>query len=545
MSELSKLKQQIRNLETTYNNQKNRAIKFEKLYKEEKQKNLEKDEIIKELKQSQETNKQTIEEYLRMIFHKKSKKKNNESNCNCDSKCSWDCNEAEWNKDNWNSNNNEWSDNKTEEVVIDKPKRDKESYQKPEPSEDEVTDKFEYKIKKCFECWEKLVDLKKYTRFIEDIDAAFILERSIKTIIKEIIWSWYCKKCKKYRSVKPISKIPVVYWENIRMFINFQITIMRMEYSITQKFLEIIYGIEISEWEIRNILAREAFILTAEYERIRERITSQLWVHFDETWWIVQKDKESKYAWIMTWTETRDALFEIWISRWWWAVKLLAQNIKENEEDMKNKTQDDKITRFIWISDWYWWYTNKFEIHWLCWAHPNRKLRDLKESKSLNDEKLERCIITYEEFKKLYSKVRNEIKKEEVRIEKWNSSNEEEKEKLKNKLMNKLLKITKIHKNDPKKLITYKDTITKYIEKYFVCILIPWIPADNNKAERGVRHLVLKRRTSHWSITTESAKFMSINYSVLLSLYWKSHRNFFEKYKRIRDASLIGIEPEE
>ena len=536
MSELSKLKQRIRNLETTYNNQKNRSLRFEKLYKEEKQKNLEKDKLIEKLRQEQETNKQTIEEYLRMIFHKKFKNKSNCSDCSSDSKSNWNCNDKEWNKKNWNNNENEWKN---------KPKRDSESYQKPEPKEEEVTDKFEYKIGNCFECWEKLIDLKKYIRFIEDIDAAFILERSIKTITKEIIWSWYCKKCRKYRSKKPISKIPIVFWENIRMFINFQITIMKMEYSITQKFLEIVYGIQISEWEIRNILAKEALLLNPEYERIRKRITSQLWVHFDETSWIVQKNKESKYAWMMTWTETKDALFEIWISRWGWAVKLLAQNIKENEDDKKNKTQDDKITKFVWISDWYWWYTNKFEKHWLCWAHPNRKLRDLSESKSLDNEKLERCKITYDEFSKLYSKVRHEIKKEYMRIKKEKPSNKEKLEKLKNRLINKLIKITKIHKNDPKKLVTYKKTITKYIEKYFVCILIPWIPADNNKAERGLRHLVLKRRTSHWSISNESARFMSVNYSVLLSLYWKSYRHFFEKYKRIRDASLIWIEPEE
>jgi hypothetical protein len=77
MSELSKLKQRIRNLETTYNNQKNRALRFEKLYKKEEQKNQEKDKQIKELRQELETNKQTIEEYMRMIFHKKSKNKNN------------------------------------------------------------------------------------------------------------------------------------------------------------------------------------------------------------------------------------------------------------------------------------------------------------------------------------------------------------------------------------------------------------------------------------------------------------------------------------
>lgn len=521
MSEISQLKQKIRNLETTYNNQKNRALKFEKLYKEEKQSSLEKDEIIKGLKQKEETNKQTIEEYQRMLFHKKSKwtKKDKENNSNSE-----------------NTND----DKKDKE----KKKRDSDSYQKKEPSDNEVTHKNEYKICNCPECWDKLVDQKEYIRFVEDLKNGFVSERRDKTVIKEIIWSWFCKKCRKYRSRKPISKIKVTYWENIRMFINFQITIVKMEYSIVKTFLKIIYGIEISEGEIRNILAREALLLTPEYEKIRKRITSQKWVHFDETWWLVQQNNDTKYAWLMTWTESSDALVDLWLNRGWWAVKMLAQNINENIDEKENKTENDLITEFVWISDWYWWYTNKFENHQLCWAHPNRKLRDLSESKSLDKEKLERCIITYEEFSKLYSTLRCEIKKEDSRIEKWSPSNQEELQKLSDKLMKKFIKITKIHKNDPKKLITYKESLARYKEKYFVCILIPWIPADNNKAERSLRHIVLKRRTSHWSITNESARFMSINFSVLLSMYWKSHYEFFSNYKIIRDASLLSIDPE-
>jgi hypothetical protein len=54
------------------------------------------------------------------------------------------------------------------------------------------------------------------------------------------------------------------------MFINFQIVVVKMEYSIVQKFLEMIYGIEISSWEIRNILEKESTILTPEYESMRE-----------------------------------------------------------------------------------------------------------------------------------------------------------------------------------------------------------------------------------------------------------------------------------
>jgi hypothetical protein len=44
---------------------------------------------------------------------------------------------------------------------------------------------------------------------------------------------------------------------------------------------------------------------------------------------------------------------------------------------------------------------------------------------------------------------------------------------LKEKLLKEFLKITKIHKNDPKKLVTYKESLAKYCDKYFVCILYP------------------------------------------------------------------------
>jgi len=42
-----------------------------------------------------------------------------------------------------------------------------------------------------------------------------------------------------------------------------------------QNFLKIMYGIDISEGEIKNILAKEAEILRPEYERLRKTITSQ------------------------------------------------------------------------------------------------------------------------------------------------------------------------------------------------------------------------------------------------------------------------------
>ena len=263
-------------------------------------------------------------------------------------------------------------------------------------------------------------------------------------------------------------------------------------------------------------------------------------------WWnrLVRQDDSKdvwNYAWCMTWTETEDVLFDIWLSRWWWAVKRLAKNIKENEKERREKKIEEKIIEFVWISDNYWWYTNKFENHQLCWAHPDRKLRDLSESKSLDENKKKQAEKTSKAFSKLYKELREEIKKEEERIKKQIPSTEKEREKLKEKLKSKLSNIIKVHKEDPKKLVTYKTTIAKYIDKYFVCILIPWIPADNNKAERALRHLVLKRKMSNGSVNKSSAEFMSINYSVLLSMYWKCPRNLFSSYKIVRDAYVNQV----
>lgn len=126
------------------------------------------------------------------------------------------------------------------------------------------------------------------------------------------------------------------------------------------------------------------------------------------------------------------------------------------------------MIKFVGISDGYGAYTNAFEIHQLCWAHPHRKFRDLSESKTLERENLHRCKITYEEFGKLYERIRDEMKKEMEQ-----PTNDIQRGKLKEELMERFEEITIIHSDDPVKLITYKTTLLKNKEKYFVCILVP------------------------------------------------------------------------
>jgi hypothetical protein len=62
-------------------------------------------------------------------------------------------------------------------------------------------------------------------------------------------------------------------------------------------------------------------------------------------------------------------------------------------------------------------------------------------------------------------------------------------------------KVFMVHKNDPQKLKTYKETALKECEKYFTCLEYKGIPCDNNKAERVLRPIVLKRKNCFGSKT--------------------------------------------
>jgi len=59
---------------------------------------------------------------------------------------------------------------------------------------------------------------------------------------------------------------------------------------------------------------------------------------------------------------------------------------------------------------------------------------------------------------------------------------------------------------------------------------IEGIPMENNKAERSLRPLVIKRKTSFGSKTGKGAENLAILFSFIMSLWWKRPDNFFSAY---------------
>jgi len=475
---------------------------------------------ISSLRNELEKVKLMLEDFRKMLFGAKKKDKN---------------------KDNDNSDNNKINHNGRD-------KRSTSSYQRSKPKPEEITDTQKHTIDCCPDCGTELTRLKIIERFIEDILPMKEWFRVLKKVTRLLITTGYCKNCKKRKEAKPIPKSVVSIGDNVKKFLVFSNVVLQLSYEQIADLLTGTIHFDISDGEIANVLEKESGDLKPEFERIKQSIRGQPGSHFDETTWnilqheylskkqrhknnhgnnydnnpnennsfIDEKEKSNygNYAWVMTGIENTDAIFQLGRNRGMKNINTLAGDDYDG----------------VGISDDYNGYKNTFAEgkHALCWAHPHRKIRDIKDSDQLSSSTKEHCEEVYNEFAKLYAEVR------EICARPFEKS---ERLKEKERLIPIFKNIATPYEKDPEKIKKIKARLLEQMDCYFTCIIEPNIPPDNNKAERAIRHLVIKRKkTSGGSKSKKGADVMSILYSVVLSLWRRNKENFFNAY----DEALVG-----
>lgn len=389
----------------------------------------------------------------------------------------------------------------------DRKPRSPHSYHRPVPLDSEVTGAQEYPIQQCPDCGSPLHKKRTKVFYVEDIILA-TAEKPLKEVIRHIVEQGYCSSCKKWRSAVPLPTARVILGPRVRLYLTTLAILIRCSFEQIRTLLNIQYGYSISDGEIAYILRNEALLLRPEYEALKERIRGQIGNHYDETSWPVQDAGETRFAWVMTGTETPEAVFLVGRSRG-----------KGNALELKGDSTA------VGISDDYGGYRTLFDVRQLCWAHPKRKFRDLAQSQTLSEEKRQSCISVSERFSTLYRNLRT------ILGTPFDQSGRQEAVTL---FKRQLTKLAIPHGADPQKLLTLKESLNKNIPSYLTCLTVPGIPPDNNKAERALRHLVLKRKISFGSRTERGAETTGILASVLLSLWWKQPRNFFADYGALR-----------
>ena len=375
-----------------------------------------------------------------------------------------------------------------------KKERDACSYQRPIPTK--ITKTESHSVEQCSDCGGELHQKSTRVFFEEDIPLPIR-----KTVIKHFVEIGYCAVCRRQSSGYPIPSKKAVLGENVRKYVCVLSIANRLSHTQIQECLKDVFDLAISIGEIGNILQTEANHLRPEYQALKESVLTQTGTHYDETGWKVQKEEQGRFAWVATGTDNNDTLFSLGRSRG-----------KGNIEDIgKGK---------VGISDDYGAYRNAFAEHQLCWAHPQRKLRDMAESGEVGKRKKKQILKTYQQFRNLYQNIRKKIGNELSPY-------------LKTRFQNLFSQISESHSLDPTPLSKLKISLRKNKQKYFTFLKHKGIPIDNNKAERALRHLVIKRRTSFGSKTQRGAETTSILASVILSLKWNEPQDWFQKYLKL------------
>lgn len=339
-------------------------------------------------------------------------------------------------------------------------------------------------LDRCPECSSKLKRTNSYKRHIvEDIPD---FEKIKPEIIEYQIEEQWCPCCK-----KKIKAIPKFVIPKSKYGINIIIYILLQKYG-TKSTLEAIvfnlkeiFGINISKGTIVEMLHRARKHFKEEYECILERIRGAPVKHADETGHRI--NGINGYAW--GFFTDKEAYYTMEESR----GKVVAEKILEGSHEKDVLVRDD-----------YAGYKNLPLKHQSCWAHLLRKSHEASEDKNASDE-----------VKKFHSKLKEIFEDISKIIEK--PFKIEERKKFYVKYSEELKQI--IHKEYKKKDSQSIQTRIKNQNKNLITALMyKNVPLTNNLSERMLRPLVVCRKISGGSRSSEGSKTLAVNMSVFQTI---------------------------
>ena len=314
------------------------------------------------------------------------------------------------------------------------------------------------------------------------------------------------------RYVEDVPLPEVSLGPNVRLLVCHLIAGLGMSYSQAASLLLSLYGLVVTDGEIANMLRKQHIAWTPAYNQLRTDIRAAPVVHADETPWPIQQEGGG-YAWVLADANTTKVCYALEQSRGApHAQKLFGQNT-------------DQPFAGIRISDDYSPYRNPQlpGTQQLCWAHLYRSIRDTRYNVNLPKEQLQYVTQWYAGFAGIYQDLRQYLSEpydestrntqaDELWSRIWQLANEP------------APAIT----GEPKKLTRLKAQLLRAgRDRLFTC-LVADTPCDNNRAERDLRQLVLKRKRSFGSKTQQGAKALATVLSLCTTTWRTTPQGYFE-----------------
>lgn len=387
--------------------------------------------------------------------------------------------------------------------------RTADSYHRSLPSEDEITDTKHHVLPAECSCGGHFGTTTTKTYYEEDIPLPNLTHGCRpKLVTRHIVECGYCNKCGKRQNAtwscpELNTFCSVSLGPNIHLFVSHMISVLGLSYSQVAHLTKVQYNLKLSDGEIAKILARQHHKWLPTYEALKNSIRRSPAKHYDETPWKIAEERMG-HAWVMSDARSPDVAFKLASSRG-------SGHIQE--------LHDGNSPASIRITDGYTAYNNLVGIHQLCWAHLFRVIRDLSTNANLPSTKQQWIAHWYSKFQDIYRDLRAELA---------NPFNEDTRRRVADELWSRVQKLAGSKRRgicDPDKLRRLKaQLMAAGKDKLFACLIYD-TPCDNNRAERDLRQLVLKRKRSFGSKTGKGANALSTVMSVCTTVWRRCQDN--------------------
>lgn len=397
----------------------------------------------------------------------------------------------------------------TELAPIEKPTRSKDSYRRPLPPAVAITTELLVSLPDHCQCGGELADMTTHDRYQEDIPLPELTaDYTPRLVTKFVIERGICKVCGKATSGKDLGGQAVTLGPHVRLLICHLIGVLGMSYSQVTNLLLSLYGLRTSDGELANILARQHQAWLPAYEQLKAEIRAAPVVHADETPWPIQSLDGYGYAWNLSDANSPKVCFALENSR--------------GGIHAKNLFGEQFVG--VRISDDYGVYRALTGIQQLCWAHLYRCIRDLRYNDNLPEVQLPDVTWWYEQFAGIYQDLRMYLGEPHDEVVRATQATE---------LWQRLQTLLPAEHGEPVKLTKLKAQLNRAGQaKLFACLIYD-TPCDNNRAERDLRQLVLKRKRSFGSQTEKGAQALATVLSLCTTTWRTQPGSYFQALARL------------
>lgn len=386
-----------------------------------------------------------------------------------------------------------------------KPPRTSSSYRRPTPPDSAVTTTALNPVSGLCQCGGELTNITEHERFVQDIPLPDLTANYQPILVtKYVVQRGVCARCGKATSGRDLGGAVVALGSNVRLLVCHLVSTVGMSYSQVQQLLLSLYRLDVSDGEIAGILSTQSQQWQPSYQQLAADIRGAPVVHADETPWPIQQLERLGYAWAMCPAGSPQVFFSFEGSR----------------GAVHAKTLFGPDFSGVRISDDYAPYRTLSGCQQLCWAHLYRCIRDLRYNANLPEEQLPAVTQWYETFAGIY---------EDLRLYLAEPFDEQRRMSQADELWLRLQSLLKPSQDDPDKLARLKSQLTRAGQGKLLICLPNDTPCDNNRAERDLRGLVLKRKRSFGSKTPKGARTLGVILSLCLTTWRTSPESYFKE----------------